>query len=427
MEESSSNSGGGDEDDVRRSEWEVISLSLSSHSLAASTTFETAAGTGQEEIGGEAVDVGFQSDYSFISSSSSSSPELQQQTVFSSDDDGDDDGESLMVQFDLDSDKKRIPLGSSSSPELPPPKGLSQEQVALAVATTDDDELRPESDYVKEEHFSHVSSCTSHMQEELLQMSWSEPLPSGIGHAVVDYGDEHEIGNKSLSYALAPAAKAGSHPDFGQTGRGSLLGSSCLSTPSSSPIILSRSSSLQLLLGEELCHNQVGEGNESGGVAATACLFENAEEEQQQQQVWSSAGGLGRTNLEFEFPDSDADMQNVELEKRKSSATLLGDGFYEQHTCETWWKWCRRILWCMQAQQATALWSIALAAAVMGLVILGHQWQHERCQNQQLQLQLCSKDEKISHLTYQVVRLREAMLGHRRVPVLRSSSVYHTF
>jgi len=91
----------------------------------------------------------------------------------------DDDGESLMVQFDLDSDKKRIPLGSSSSPELPPPKALSQEQVALAAATTDDDELRPESDYVKEEHFSHVSSCTSHMHEELLQMSWSKPFPSG--------------------------------------------------------------------------------------------------------------------------------------------------------------------------------------------------------------------------------------------------------
>ncbi|CAK9860357.1 unnamed protein product [Sphagnum jensenii] len=107
MEESSSNCGVGDEDVVRNSEWEV-------------------------------------------------------QTVPSSDnddDDDDDDGESLMVQFDLDSDKKRIPLGSSSSPELPPPKGLSQEQVALAAATTDDDELRPESDYVKEEHFSRVSSC----------------------------------------------------------------------------------------------------------------------------------------------------------------------------------------------------------------------------------------------------------------------------
>jgi hypothetical protein len=181
MEESSSNSGGGDEDDARSSEWEVISLSLSSHSLTASTTFETAAGTGQEEIGGEAVDVGLQSNYSFISSSSSSlsSPELQQQKVPSSDDDDADDGESLMVQFDPDSDKKRIPLGSSSSPELPPPKGLRQEQVALAAATTDDDELRPESDYVKEAHFSHVSSCTSHMQEELLQMSWSKPLPSG--------------------------------------------------------------------------------------------------------------------------------------------------------------------------------------------------------------------------------------------------------
>jgi hypothetical protein len=50
----------------------------------------------------------------------------------------------------------------------------------------------------------------------------------------------------------------------------------------------------------------------------------------------------------------------------------------------------------MPAQQATALWSIALAAAVMGLVILGHEWQHERCQNQQLQLQLNSKDEVLA-------------------------------
>jgi len=47
----------------------------------------------------------------------------------------------------------------------------------------------------------------------------------------------------------------------------------------------------------------------------------------------------------------------------------------------------------MQARQANTLWSIALAATVMGLVILGHRWQHERCQNQQLRLQLCSKDE----------------------------------
>jgi hypothetical protein len=76
----------------------------------------------------------------------------------------------------------------------------------------------------------------------------------------------------------------------------------------------------------------------------------------------------------------------------------------------------------MQARQANTLWSIALAATVMGLVILGHRWQHERCQNQQLRLQLCSKDEKISHLTFQLAHLKEAMLGHRRVPVLRSSS-----
>jgi hypothetical protein len=49
-------------------------------------------------------------------------------------------------------------------------------------------------------------------EEERQQGCSPNPCVAGIGHAVVDYGDEHEIGNKSLSYALAPAAKAGSQP-----------------------------------------------------------------------------------------------------------------------------------------------------------------------------------------------------------------------
>ncbi|CAK9269167.1 unnamed protein product [Sphagnum jensenii] len=127
-------------------------------------------------------------------------------------------------------------------------------------------------------------------------------------------------------------------------------------------------------------------------------------------------------NLDSKFPGSDAaGTQKVELDERKGLEPLLGDGSCYEHTCEAWWK-RRGVLLCVQAQQATTLWSLALAAAVMGLVILGHQWQQEWYQNQQLQLQLCSKDEKISHLTFQLAHLKEAMLGHRRVPVLRSSS-----
>lgn len=47
--------------------------------------------------------------------------------------------------------------------------------------------------------------------------------------------------------------------------------------------------------------------------------------------------------------------------------------------CEAWWK--RRVvpLYC-QAKEASSFWSIFITAAVMGLVIIGHQWQQERRQ-----------------------------------------------
>ncbi|CAN5966642.1 unnamed protein product [Sphagnum jensenii] len=123
-------------------------------------------------------------------------------------------------------------------------------------------------------------------------------------------------------------------------------------------------------------------------------------------------------NLDSKFPGSDAaGTQKVELDERKGLEPLLGDGSCYEHTCEAWWK-RRGVLLCVQAQQATTLWSLALAAAVMGLVILGHQWQQEWYQNQQLQLQLCSKDEKISQLVVQIARLKEALSGCQHVPVL---------
>jgi hypothetical protein len=188
------------------------------------------------------------------------------------------------------------------------------------------------------------------------------------GCHAVDY-EQDEMGRASILYGLASDSKAGAEPDFGQAGP--LLGS-CLSSPSS-PTIVSRSNSTQLLLREEVFPGEVDE-------------------------EMPSLAGLGRDifgeNSGFEFADSGegVDSQKMETEDTtKSSAPLLGDGCDEQ-TYEAWWK-RQTALWYVQARQANTLWSIALAATVMGLVIIGHRWQHERCQNQQLRLQLCSKDE----------------------------------
>jgi hypothetical protein len=233
----------------------------------------------------------------------------------------------------------------------------------------------------------------------------------------VDYG-EHEIGSTSFLYMLTPESKVASQPDFGEMGP--LLGS-CLSTPSS-PAIVSRSNSLRLILREEPCQNQVVEGDQN---EAPDCLVKDKEDEEVQCLKTDR-------NLDSKFPGSDAaGTQKVELDERKGLEPLLGDGSCYEHTCEAWWK-RRGVLLCVQAQQATTLWSLALAAAVMGLVILGHQWQQEWYQNQQLQLQLCSKDEVpyssgFAFFDLLVLRKTSEMGDTPVLPCLRNAEDFFSF
>jgi hypothetical protein len=231
----------------------------------------------------------------------------------------------------------------------------------------------------------------------------------------VDY-EQDEIGSASIFYGLDSDSKAGTEPDYRQAGP--LLGS-CLSSPSS-PTIVSRVNSMQWVLGDEVFQGHIDGGDDE--TKAPSCLVEDE---------MPSLAGLEREsfgeNSGLESPDSGTGRGQRKMvpEDTKGSAPLLGDGCDDQ-TYEVWWKrWAA--LWYMQARQANTIWSIALAATVMGLVIIGHRWQHERCQNQQLRLQLCSKDEKISQLVFQIARLKEALSGRRHVPVLRTRSSYSSF
>jgi hypothetical protein len=68
----------------------------------------------------------------------------------------------------------------------------------------------------------------------------------------------------------------------------------------------------------------------------------------------------------------------------------------------------------------------------MGLVILGNQWQHERCQNQQLQLQLCSKDEVpyssgFAFFDLLVLRKTSEMGDAPVLPCLRNAEDFFSF
>ncbi|CAA7390736.1 unnamed protein product [Spirodela intermedia] len=92
------------------------------------------------------------------------------------------------------------------------------------------------------------------------------------------------------------------------------------------------------------------------------------------------------------------------------------------HPCEAWWK--RQVAsLCAHAKEASTFWSLCVAAAVMGLVILGQQWQQERWQVRHLKSQLGTSDERMSWLLGRASHLKDSIIGgHRCAPVIHGAS-----
>lgn len=157
------------------------------------------------------------------------------------------------------------------------------------------------------------------------------------------------------------------------------------------------------------------------GVSSSNTCDENKVLCESQKEVLEQSFSLPKSFSVNEDTQQDHDISSVSpvaSKSRKSSGKDL--------PCEAWWKRHAASL-LSQAREANALWPIAIAAALMGLVVLGQQWQQERWQNQQLRSQLSAKDEKISQILYQVARLKEAITGRRKVPIIRSSSTFSSF
>ncbi|KAL5551063.1 hypothetical protein UlMin_001239 [Ulmus minor] len=90
--------------------------------------------------------------------------------------------------------------------------------------------------------------------------------------------------------------------------------------------------------------------------------------------------------------------------------------------CGAWWKRGAASFY-SHAKEANAVWSIFLAAAVMGLVILGQQWQQERWQVLQLKWQFSLKNEKTGRMFGPMSRLKDMIVGgQRRGSLIRGSS-----
>ncbi|KAL6981977.1 hypothetical protein U1Q18_023595 [Sarracenia purpurea var. burkii] len=90
--------------------------------------------------------------------------------------------------------------------------------------------------------------------------------------------------------------------------------------------------------------------------------------------------------------------------------------------CEVWWKRGATFLYA-QAKEANAFWSIFIAAAVMGVVIIGQHWQQEKWQVLQLKWQFHTNDEKMGRMFGPISRFKDAIVGgNRRGSCIRGSS-----
>ncbi|XP_010419572.1 PREDICTED: ATG8-interacting protein 2-like [Camelina sativa] len=91
--------------------------------------------------------------------------------------------------------------------------------------------------------------------------------------------------------------------------------------------------------------------------------------------------------------------------------------------CQAWWKRSAASL-IAQAKETNTVWSIFIAAAVMGVVILGQHWQHERWQILQLKWESTIGNEKAGRFMGPISRLKQAFVGggQRRDSFIRASS-----
>ncbi|XAR54052.1 hypothetical protein NMG60_11029040 [Bertholletia excelsa] len=90
--------------------------------------------------------------------------------------------------------------------------------------------------------------------------------------------------------------------------------------------------------------------------------------------------------------------------------------------CEAWWKKRAASLY-SHGKEVNAFWSIFIAAAVMGLVILGQHWQQERWQVLQLKWQSSVHDGKMGRMLAPISRLKDVIVGgNRRGAFIRSNS-----
>ncbi|MCL7047030.1 hypothetical protein MKW94_007625 [Papaver nudicaule] len=104
------------------------------------------------------------------------------------------------------------------------------------------------------------------------------------------------------------------------------------------------------------------------------------------------------------------DVVNVDSSSEISKSHNPSKGDNQGFPCEAWWK-KRATSWYSQAKDAKALWSVVVAAALMGFVVIGQRWQRESCQGRQLKWHFSISDEKLYKMLNPLSRLKDVVVG----------------
>ncbi|XP_022635624.1 ATG8-interacting protein 1 isoform X2 [Vigna radiata var. radiata] len=136
----------------------------------------------------------------------------------------------------------------------------------------------------------------------------------------------------------------------------------------------------------------------------------------------TTIGGVtayGESIIEPETTESEGSNVSSDLSLSKNSSK---DNEYNTSDlpCGAWWKRRAASLYA-HAKQTNALWSVFIAATVMGLVMLGQRWQQERAL--QLKWQISINDEARSRVLAPIIRLKDVLVGgQRRGSLIRGST-----
>ncbi|XP_076960473.1 uncharacterized protein LOC143636872 [Bidens hawaiensis] len=143
--------------------------------------------------------------------------------------------------------------------------------------------------------------------------------------------------------------------------------------------------------------------------------------------VASSEVGCDEAEIELkpqeigeESVDSGEVIEGLGVGDVKAAAGGGGDEIEKSSVVAVWWKLPVDLLkYCLF--KASPVWTFSVAAAMMGVVILGRRLYKMKQKTRALQLKVAVDDKKVSQVMSRAARLNEAFSVVKRVPIIRPS------